>query len=250
MWGIIVALALATAMVALDLSVANVSIPYIAGDLGVSPNQGIYIITFYFIGEALSLPLSGWLSKIIGGYRLLLLSILFFVISSVGCGASLNLEMLAGFRFLQGFVSGPLIPLSQAFLTQSIPADKVRLGTALWGAVFMSAWALAPLLGGWITVSYGWPWIFYINIPIGLISLLILFPKRKHYETPRETVPIDWLGISLLAIGVICWEFVLDQGQQWDWWSSPHICWLSDCLYFDDSLGLVSPNSFFRTPIF
>lgn len=227
MWGIIIALALATSMVALDLSVANVSIPYITGDIGISPHQGIYIITFYFIGEALSLPLSGWLSKRVGKYRLLLLSILLFVIASAGCGIAPNLEILATFRFIQGFVSGPLIPLSQAFLAQSIPKEKAHLGTALWGAVFMSAWAFAPLLGGWLTTNYGWPWIFYINIPIGFISLFILFPRRKQYETPIETVPIDWLGIVLLAVGVICWEFVLDQGQQWDWWRSSHICLLS-----------------------
>src|SRR6476469_4952205 len=162
-----VALSLATFMNVLDSSIANVSIPAIAGDMGVSPTQGTWVITSFAVANAISVPLTGWLTQRFGQVKLFVWSVLLFVIASFLCGLAGSLQMLIAFRILQGAVAGPMIPLSQTLLLSSYP--KARAGTALamWGMTTLVAPVVGPLLGGWITDEISWPWIFYINIPIG-----------------------------------------------------------------------------------
>ncbi len=160
-----VALSLATFMNVLDSSIANVSIPAIAGDVGVSPGQGTWVITSFGVANAISVPLTGWLTQRFGAVRLFTSSILLFVLASWLCGFASSLEMLVVFRVFQGLVAGPMIPLSQTLLLASYPRAKAGTALALWGVTTLVAPVVGPLLGGWITDNLSWPWIFYINIP-------------------------------------------------------------------------------------
>ena len=169
LWGTI-ALSAATFMNVLDSSIANVSLPAIAGDLGVSPNQGTWVITSFGVANAISLPLTGWLSQRFGQVRLFIASILLFVLTSWLCGLAPNMTTLIVFRALQGFVAGPMIPLSQALLLSSYPRALAGLAMALWAMTTFIAPVLGPLLGGWITENDKWSWIVYINLPLGLAA--------------------------------------------------------------------------------
>src|SRR5499427_7720833 len=164
-----IAVSLATFMNVLDTSIANVSIPAIAGDLGVSPNQGTWIITSFAVANAISVPLTGWLTQRFGAVRLFTGSVLMFVLASWLCGLAPSIEMLIAFRVLQGLVAGPMIPLSQTLLLASYPPAKAGMAMAMWAMTTLVAPVMGPLLGGWITDNISWPWIFYINVPVGLI---------------------------------------------------------------------------------
>ena len=180
LWGTI-ALSLATFMNVLDSSIANVALPAIAGDLGVSTNQGTWVITSFGVANAIALPLTGWLSQRFGQVRLFVTSVLLFVLTSWLCGLAPNMTTLIIFRALQGFVAGPMIPLSQGLLLSSYPPALAGLAMALWAMTTLVAPVLGPLLGGWITDHIYWSWIFYINIPIGLLSAFMvwsLYHKR------------------------------------------------------------------------
>jgi DHA2 family multidrug resistance protein len=214
------ALSTATFMIVLDYSIANVSIPYISGDLGVSTDQGTYVITSFAVGNSIALPITGWLTKRIGAVKLICISLLLFTFFSWTCGAALNLEMLVISRFLQGLSSGPLIPISQTLLMMINPPEKKNSALAFWSTIVIAAPILGPILGGWISYDYYWPWIFYINIPVGIISAAILWGVLKKSDTPLEKPPIDWTGLILLAIGVTCLQFLLDKGEQFDWFRS------------------------------
>src|SRR5258705_1517625 len=165
-----VALSLATFMNVLDTSIANVSIPAISGDLGVSPSQGTWVITSFAVANAISVPLTGWLTQRFGQVRLFTASVLLFVIASWLCGLAPNMGMLIGFRVLQGFVAGPMIPLSQTLLLASYPAAMAGTAMAMWAMTVLVAPVAGPLLGGWITDYISWPWIFYIDIPVGIFA--------------------------------------------------------------------------------
>ncbi|AVO42601.1 DHA2 family efflux MFS transporter permease subunit [Simplicispira suum] len=217
------ALSLATFMNVLDSSIANVSIPAIAGDLGVSPAQGTWVITSFGVANAISVPLTGWLTQRFGAVRLFTLSILLFVLTSWLCGFASSLEMLVVFRVLQGLVAGPMIPLSQTLLLASYPRARAGMALALWGVTTLVAPVVGPLLGGWITDNISWPWIFYINVPVGLIAAGVTWSIYRHRETPRRKLPIDTLGLSLLVIWVGCAQLMLDKGKELDWFSSPLI---------------------------
>src|SRR6476661_4471169 len=167
-----IALSLATFMNVLDSSIANVSIPAIAGDLGVSPGQGTWVITSFGVANAISVPLTGWLTQRFGQVRLFTGSILLFVIASWLCGLAPNIESLIVFRVIQGLVAGPMIPLSQTLLLSSYPAAMAGSAMAMWAITVLVAPVVGPLLGGWITDNIAWPWIFYINIPVGIISAI------------------------------------------------------------------------------
>ena len=165
----------------LDTSIANVSIPAISGDLGVSPSQGTWVITSFAVANAISVPLTGWLTQRFGPVRLFVGSILLFVIASWLCGLAPNIGMLIAFRVLQGFVAGPMIPLSQTLLLSSYPRAKAGTAMAMWAMTTLVAPVAGPLLGGWITDNISWPWIFYINIPVGLIAAAVtwsIYRKR------------------------------------------------------------------------
>ncbi len=216
-----IALSLATFMIVLDYSIANVSIPYIAGDLAVSNQQGTYVITSFAVGNAIGLPITGWLTKRVGAIKLITLSLLLFVLFSWLCGASWNFDALVSFRFLQGLTSGPLIPLSQTLILTTNPPEKKTAVLAFWSTIVIAAPIVGPLLGGWISYDYTWPWIFYINLPVGIISALIIWLVLKRYQDPTTKEPLDWFSLIMLTVFVACLQIFLDNGEQYDWFRSP-----------------------------
>lgn len=218
-----VALSLATFMNVLDSSIANVSLPAIAGDLGVSPNQGTWVITSFGVANAISVPLTGWLTQRFGAVRLFTASVLLFVIASWLCGFAPSLEMLIAFRVVQGLVAGPMIPLSQTLLLSSYPPAKAGLAMAMWAITTLVAPVMGPLLGGWITDNMSWPWIFYINVPVGLAAAAVTWSIYRQRETPTRKLPIDSVGLALVVIWVGSLQLMLDKGKELDWFQSNEI---------------------------
>jgi DHA2 family multidrug resistance protein len=218
-----VALSLATFMNVLDTSIANVSIPAISGDLGVSPSQGTWVITSFAVANAISVPLTGWLTQRFGPVRLFVMSILLFVVASWLCGLAPNIGMLIAFRVLQGFVAGPMIPLSQTLLLASYPRAKAGTAMAMWAMTVLVAPVAGPLLGGWITDNISWPWIFYINIPVGLAAAAVTWSiYRTRDPGPRKT-KLDYLGLGLLIVWVGALQIMIDKGKELDWFNSTQI---------------------------
>ena len=222
LWGTI-ALSAATFMNVLDSSIANVSLPAIAGDLGVSVNQGTWVITSFGVANAIALPLTGWLSQRFGQVRLFITSILLFVLASWLCGLAPNMTTLIVFRALQGFVAGPMIPLSQGLLLGSYPPALAGLAMGLWAITTLVAPVLGPLLGGWITDNVYWSWIFYINIPIGLLSAFMVWTIYHKRESITHKLPIDGVGLGLLVLWVGSLQIMLDKGKELDWFQSPEV---------------------------
>jgi DHA2 family multidrug resistance protein len=221
-WGT-VALSAATFMNVLDSSIANVSLPAIAGDLGVSATQGTWVITSFAVANAIAVPLTGFLTQRFGQVRLFLASIVLFVITSWLCGLAPNMNTLIAFRALQGFVAGPMIPLSQTLLLSSYPRAKAGLAMALWSMTTLVAPVMGPLLGGWITDNISWPWIFYINIPVGIVAALITWGIYRDRESTTRKVPIDAIGLALLVVWVGSLQLMLDKGKELDWFHSAEI---------------------------
>ena len=218
-----VALSLATFMNVLDSSIANVSLPAIAGDLGVSATQGTWVITSFGVANAISVPLTGWLSQRFGAVRLFTASVLLFVLASWLCGFAGSLETLIAFRVLQGLVAGPMIPLSQTLLLASYPKSKAGTALAMWAMTTLVAPVMGPLLGGWITDNMTWPWIFYINVPVGLAAAAIAWSIYRTRETPTRKLPIDAVGLALLVLWVGALQVMFDKGKELDWFASPQI---------------------------
>ena len=218
-----IALSLATFMNVLDTSIANVSIPAIAGDLAVSPDQGTWVITSFGVANAISLPLTGWLTQRYGQVRLFVASVLLFVVASFLCALAPSLALLIVFRVLQGAVAGPMIPLSQSLLLSSYPKAKAGSALAIWGITTLVAPVVGPLLGGWITDNISWPWIFYINIPVGLGAAAATWMIYRTRETPTHKLPIDGVGLGLLVIWVGALQVMLDKGKDLDWFGSTQI---------------------------
>lgn len=215
-----VCLSLATFMMVLDYSIANISIPYIAGDLSVSTDEGTYVITSFAVGNAIGLALTGWLTKRVGEIRLMVAAIALFTLFSWACGFSIDLNMLIVNRFIQGLVAGPVIPLSQSLIIKNGAPENRTRDMAFWALIVITAPVLGPLMGGYISYWYTWPWIFYINIPIGIFCCIGIWHIKKDQESPTENVPSDIPGILLLTIFVSCLQIFLDKGQQWDWFNS------------------------------
>jgi len=218
-----VALSLATFMNVLDTSIANVSIPAIAGDLGVSPDQGTWVITSFGVANAISLPLTGWLTRRFGQVKLFTASVLLFVIASFLCALAPSLSLLILFRVLQGAVAGPMIPLSQSLLLSSYPKDRSGSALAVWSMTTLVAPVVGPLLGGWITDNISWPWIFYINVPVGIVAALVTWTVYRTRETATAKVPVDAVGLGLLVIWVGAMQVMLDKGKDLDWFNSTQI---------------------------
>lgn len=234
-WGTL-ALSAATFMNVLDTSIANVSLPAIAGDLGVSPTQGTWVITSFAVANAIAVPLTGWLSQRFGQVRLFVASVTLFVIASLLCGLAPNMAMLIAARALQGFVAGPMIPLSQSLLLSSYPRALAGLAMAMWSMTTLIAPVTGPLLGGWITDNMAWPWIFYINVPVGIVAVLVTWGIFHKRETVRRKLPIDSIGLALLVIWVGAMQIMLDIGKEHDWFESP---WVVACALVA-AVGLVA----------
>ena len=217
------ALSLATFMNVLDSSIANVSLPAISGDLGVSPNQGVWVITSFAVANAISVPLTGWLTQRIGTVRLFTSSVLLFTIASWLCGLAPSIELLILFRVIQGAVAGPMIPLSQTLLLQSYPRAKAGMALAVWSMTVLVAPVMGPLLGGWITDNIAWPWIFYINVPVGLFAAGLTWSIYRERESPTRKLPIDVVGLALLVVWVGALQIMLDKGRELDWFASGQI---------------------------
>ena len=220
-----IALSAAVFMNVLDTSIANVSIPAIAGDLGASTTQGTWVITSFAVANAISLPLTGWLTRRVGQVRLFVWSVLLFVMTSWLCGLAPSLEALVFFRVLQGLVAGPMIPLSQTLMLASYPKAKAGMALALWSMTTLVAPVAGPLLGGWISDNYTWPWIFYINVPVGILAAWASFRIYRHRESPTEKMPIDGVGLALLVIWVASLQTMLDMGKELGWFDSTQV-WL------------------------
>ena len=222
LWGTI-ALSAATFMNVLDSSIANVSLPAIAGDLGVSPNQGTWVITSFGVANAIALPLTGWLSQRFGQVRLFTMSVLLFVISSWLCGLAPNMNTLIAMRALQGFVAGPMMPLAQTLLLSSYPPAMAGMAMALWAMTTLVAPVMGPLLGGWITDHIHWGWIFFINIPVGVAAASLTWTLYHKRETQIRKLPIDSTGLALLVLAVSALQIMLDKGKELDWFHSPEV---------------------------
>ncbi|MFT3777141.1 MAG: DHA2 family efflux MFS transporter permease subunit [Ottowia sp.] len=218
-----IALSAATFMNVLDSSIANVSLPAISGDLGVSPVQGTWVITSFAVANAIAVPLTGWLTQRVGQVRLFMASVLLFVLASWLCGLAPNMTLLIAFRALQGFVAGPMIPLSQTLLLSSYPRAMAGLAMAMWSMTTLVAPIMGPLLGGWITDNVSWPWIFYINIPVGLLAAGATWLIYRERESATRQLPIDAIGLSLLVVWVGALQLMLDKGKELDWFHSPQI---------------------------
>ena len=221
-WGTI-ALSAATFMNVLDSSIANVSLPAISGDLGVSTTQGTWVITSFAVANAIAVPLTGFMTQRFGQVRLFMASVILFMISSLLCGLAPNMTTLILFRALQGFVAGPMIPLSQTLLLSSYPRAKAGLAMAMWSMTTLVAPVMGPLLGGWITDNISWPWIFYINIPVGIVAAAITWALYRKRESSTHKVPIDAIGLALLVLWVGSMQLMLDKGKELDWFHSPEI---------------------------
>jgi len=230
-WIIAITVTLATFMEVLDTSIANVALPHIAGSLSAGQDESTWVLTSYLVSNAIVLPLSGWLSSIVGRKRFYMGCVALFTISSALCGFALNLPMLIVFRILQGAGGGGLQPSEQAILADTFPPAKRGMAFAVYGIAVVMAPAIGPTLGGWITDNFTWRWIFFINIPVGILSLMLTsrliqdppyFKRRKLSETR-----IDYTGLGFVALGLGTLQIILDKGQRDDWFESPFILWLT-----------------------
>ncbi|UXU86272.1 DHA2 family efflux MFS transporter permease subunit [Burkholderia sp. S-53] len=211
---------LAGFMTVLDSSIANVAIPTISGNLGVSVDEGTWVITVFAAANSVAIPLTGWLTQRLGQVRLFVGSILLFVLASWLCGIAPSLPFLLGARVLQGLVAGPLIPMSQALLLSSWPKAKSSLALSLFSMIVVTGPIVGPSLGGWVTDSYAWSWIFYINIPVGLFAATMVWFLYRKRDTPTRKLPIDFVGLTLLIVWVASLQVMLDKGKDLDWFSS------------------------------
>jgi len=222
-----VAIAAGTFMQVLDTSIANVAIPTIAGDLGVSPDQGTWVITFFAMANGVSVPISGWLMARFGPVRTFVASVLLFTLASFLCGIAWNIQVLILFRLLQGAVSGPMIPGSLALLRAIFPERQAATASAIWSMTTMAAPVCGPLLGGWISDNATWSWIFFINVPIGILCAVGCARGLKGRDTPGRKLKVDGVGLGLLIVWVSALQMMLDQGKDADWFSSPAIVGLA-----------------------
>jgi MFS transporter, DHA2 family, multidrug resistance protein len=218
---VVLAVMLPTLLEIIDTSVVTVSLDHIRGSLSAGIDEATWAVTSYLVANAIVIPITGWLSRFFGRKRYLVSSVVVFTISSFLCGSAWSVGSLVFFRVIQGLGGGALQPLSQSILMESFPPEKHGAAMAIFGVGVMFGPIIGPLLGGWVTDNWSWPWIFYINIPIGIVSvLLILLAIEDPPYARRKRMPIDAVGIALLAVGVGSLQFVLDKGQREDWFSS------------------------------
>jgi MFS transporter, DHA2 family, multidrug resistance protein len=223
-WIVAISVMFGTFMEVLDTTVVNVSLPHIAGSLSSSVDEATWVLTSYLVANAIILPITGWLANFFGRKRLLLMSVTGFTISSFLCGFAPSLALLIFFRVVQGAAGGALQPLSQAVLLEAFPPESRGKAMGFWGLGIVVAPILGPVLGGWLTDTYSWRWVFYINIPVGIIS--IFMTRAFIFDPPyikRSKASVDYWGIGMLAVGMGALQIFLDKGQQEDWFSSQWI---------------------------
>src|SRR5881397_2676646 len=223
-WLIAVSVMFATFMEVLDTTVVNVSLPHIAGTLSATIDEATWALTSYLVANAIILPMTGWLASMFGRKRLLMLSVVGFTLASFLCGLAPTLPLLILFRVIQGATGGALQPLSQAVLLEAFPPQDRGKAMGFWGLGIVVAPILGPVLGGWLTDSYSWRWVFYINIPVGIAS--IVMTRLFIFDPPylrAESRKIDYWGIGMLAVGIGALQIVLDKGQEEDWFASSTI---------------------------
>jgi MFS transporter, DHA2 family, multidrug resistance protein len=230
------ALALSNFVVVLDTTIANVSVPHIAGGLAVSPTQGTWVITSYAVADAITVPLTGWLAARFGTVRWFVTSLVCFGFFSFLCGMASSLSMLVLFRILQGLSGGPLMPLTQILLMRIFPKDKQGAGLGIWAMTTTAAPIIGPILGGLISDNWSWPWIFFINLPV--VALCIFFALRliSPFETKTVKMPIDIVGLILLVVWVGAFQIMLDTGRENDWFNS----WWITILALIAGIGLIA----------
>ncbi|MGV3278017.1 DHA2 family efflux MFS transporter permease subunit [Rickettsiales bacterium LUAb2] len=217
------AISLTTFMEVLDSTIVNVAIPHISGSLGATTTQGTWTISAYTLASAIVVPLTGWVSNRFGQIKVFMAAIALFTVMSILCGIAENITTLVIFRFLQGFFSGPMVPLAQALLFTNYPPEKRGLALAFFVMTIILAPIFGPVLGGYITDTLNWPWIFYINVPVGIVTVILVFILLRKRESKIIRTPIDYVGLMLLFIGVGCLQVMLDKGNDVDWFNSPYI---------------------------
>jgi DHA2 family multidrug resistance protein len=248
-WLIALSVMLATFMTALNASVANVALPHIAGDLSATTDESTWVLTSYLVANAIMLPASSWLARRIGRKRLIIISILVFTVASLLCGMALNMPMLIAARILQG-IGGCMQPLAQAILLESFPLELQGTAMAVYGTGIVVAPVIGPTLGGWITDSFSWHWIFYVNIPVGLLALVMvnLYVEDPPYLRHAFHGAIDYLGFGMMAVWLGALQLVLDKGQEADWFAAPWICWTA-AISAIALLGFILREFIIREPI-
>jgi len=223
-WVVALTVTLATFMEVLDTSIANVSLPHIAGSLSAGQDESTWVLTSYLMSNAVILPVSGWLATRFGRKRFYMTCVTLFTVSSFLCGIAPNLASLIFFRVLQGLGGGGLAPSEQAILADTFPPAKRGMAFAVYGMAVVLAPAIGPTLGGFITDTYSWRWVFFINVPVGIVSLVLssrVVQDPPHLAEMRKRVgPVDYVGLGLIALGLGSLEVVLDTGQQKDWFAS------------------------------
>jgi DHA2 family multidrug resistance protein len=230
-WLVAFIVSMATFMEVMDTSIANVALRHIAGSVGADQSESTWVLTSYLVSNAIVVPISGWLSSVVGRKRFYMACVALFTLSSFACGLSFSLGMLLTCRILQGIGGGGLAPSEQAILADTFPAEKRGMAFAAYGVAVVVAPALGPALGGWITDTYSWRWIFFINIPVGIASILMtwfLVPEsasaqKEHERATRSGIKVDYIGFALVVIGLGSLQVVLDKGQEDDWFGSSFI---------------------------
>lgn len=219
---------MATILVMLDVTIANVALDHMRGSLSAGVDEITWVLTSFLVANAISLPITGWLTDLMGRKRLFIVATAVFTITSAAAGAAPNLVFIVIARFVQGLAGGPLVPLSQATMMEMFPARQRGMAMAIWGIGIMFSPIIGPTLGGWITDNWSWRWVFYINVPIGIAAVVLawLFIPEPTTERPRVR-RVDVPGLVFLVVGVSALQFVLDRGQREDWFASPAIVWLS-----------------------
>jgi DHA2 family multidrug resistance protein len=230
-WIIALTVSLATFMEVMDISIANVALRHIAGSVGADQSESTWVLTSYLISNAIVMPCSGWLASVMGRKRFYMTCVALFTLSSFACGIAPTLGTLLACRVLQGLGGGGLAPSEQAILTDTFPPNRRGMAFAVYGVAVVVAPAIGPALGGWITDQYSWRWIFFINIPVGLVSLVMTYllvedspgAKKEHERATRGGIRVDYVGFALVVVGLGCLQVVLDKGQEDDWFGSTFI---------------------------
>jgi MFS transporter, DHA2 family, multidrug resistance protein len=251
-WLIAVVVAMAAFMEVLDTSIANVALPYMAGNLGASSDESTWVLTSYLVSNAIVLPVSGWFASVLGRKRFFITCLVIFTVSSLLCGFAPSLGAMILFRVLQGAGGGGLQPMAQAILADTFPPQKRGLAFALYGVTAVIAPTVGPTLGGWITDNYTWRWIFFINLPVGILALFLVLRLVEDPPWAKRAVgaglKIDYIGVSLLILGVGALQVMLDKGQEDDWFASPFILTLA-VIAAVGLISLVIWEWFYKNPI-